>query len=307
MKNCRLPIFDCRLNDSRDKRRAYPECMPGRGQSAIKNRQSAIGNRQSGQGFTLTELLVVIALIGLILAVVLPSIGTLFASGADGPARSLMSAMLGAARQAAVENQTYTAVHVQMGVDEKCWIGVFSAQISPSDGKLRLAPLAGYKPQQAPGDMAYGAVDNKWVGNNDTFIAINDETGYPYQPDWTFTSFNVVFARDGTLASQIPTLDGTVNPLDIGAAPPNPPSADSVFTATFANTNTQKIWCSADPVVMGNSTGVNVGRPGVRVMTLFNYKTLRYMTDPAKRATYLQTSCQYLILDPCTGRLIQTK
>ena len=73
------------------------------------------GDRPTGRarGFTLVEMLVVLAIIALIMGASLPSIRVLFTSGADAQAYNLLSAQLRAARGLAVQQQTHAAVHIR--------------------------------------------------------------------------------------------------------------------------------------------------------------------------------------------------
>ncbi len=66
------------------------------------------------RGFTLIEMLVVLAIIALLLGASLPSIRVLFTSGADADAYNLLTAQLRAARGLAIQQQTHAAVHIRL-------------------------------------------------------------------------------------------------------------------------------------------------------------------------------------------------
>jgi prepilin-type N-terminal cleavage/methylation domain-containing protein len=99
MSHCQLPIADCRLNreDARgaSRRRAR----------AIANRKLAIGN-----GFTLTEVLIVIGIIVLMLALAVPALNLLSGTKSIDGAENNLSAMLGRARADALGLQKDTGV-----------------------------------------------------------------------------------------------------------------------------------------------------------------------------------------------------
>ena len=85
-ENCRLTIVDCRLQASdrsgqlsplsrRGRETGGEGARPGADHAYRPHDQSTIDNRQSSIGFTLVELLVVLVLVGMLVAVVFPSIG----------------------------------------------------------------------------------------------------------------------------------------------------------------------------------------------------------------------------------------
>ena len=96
MKNCQLPIADCRLKS--------------RPAHALVNWQSAIGNRQSRPAFSLTEVLIVIALIVLILAMALPAFNFITGGRSVEAATNQISAMLSRARTEAIGLQEIRGV-----------------------------------------------------------------------------------------------------------------------------------------------------------------------------------------------------
>lgn len=66
------------------------------------------------EGFTLVELLVVLALVMLISVIALPSVARIFDSGADAMAHNQISAQLEVARVYALENSKPAGIHVQL-------------------------------------------------------------------------------------------------------------------------------------------------------------------------------------------------
>ena len=123
------------------------------------------------RGFTLVELLVVIAIIAALAIMVLPSAKGMFSMGGETQARTLISSLLGTARATAIEQQTYSLAHFQIGTDNRCWVGVF--QMESTSG--RFTPSVKFPPQAMPGDYACAVISSDWVDASGHFKAIQND------------------------------------------------------------------------------------------------------------------------------------
>ena len=239
--------------------------------------------------FTLIELLVVVSVIALVLAIVIPSISTIFTAGSDQQSRNLLGAQLSAARGMAIENQSYALLHVQIGTDGKCWLMPLRRNPDPNPSSpryFRFIEDAGYQAQALPGGMALGEVTSGWVDPNGSF---NDaQSGNAGDaPDANFTTLNVIFGPDGSLVTQVPDAAGVWgNPvIDTGANP--------------AFTGSGRIW---DPPV--------TVKPGVRTLALFETKVLKALgpgTGAGSRADYLNRSASFVSVNSYSGQLLPTR
>jgi prepilin-type N-terminal cleavage/methylation domain-containing protein len=150
--------------------------------------------RRKNGGFTLVELLVVLAIIALLAGAVLPSMAGLFTAGADSQAYNLIAAQLAAARALAIQEGLDAGVHVQLAdgdlrpeLRDACFVAVVR-QISPTN--LDLAP--GFQPQRIPGAMAFGELTVRKTVNpaGNYLLAANTSD---------FTTFTIVFSPTGAL------------------------------------------------------------------------------------------------------------
>ena len=183
-------------------------------------------------GFTLIELLVVISIIALSVSIVLPSMIGLFTAGGERQARTLLGTMCGAARGLAIENQTYTAVWMQIDQNQahpRCWVAVLELDKDVLDGDNRPRTFIPSKiaPRQVPGDMAYGQMLSSGGLNLTGFQSIcvlggNEVYGdvaFPRNPATranaqqvflqVLTQAVLVFGPDGQLTNQVYGTDGT--------------------------------------------------------------------------------------------------
>jgi len=224
-------------------------------------------------GFTLAELLVVIAMISMPVGIVLPSMLGLLTAGADVQAQGILGAMLGAARGLAIEQGVPTLVHVQIGRGDKCWIAIFRLEMkqgAPGYGKF--VPAEQYPPRRMPGDIAFGGLVKRFISGQDYDSVINNDAGLA-----DFTTFDIAFSPDGGLVTQV---QGNVIQL----------YADPEF---FSQTAETAVW--------------EVKRPdetGVRAVTVFNYGDLQ-LASP--RHTYLTDNCVLIGINSYTGQFLPTE
>jgi len=280
---------------------------------SAETRHPVFGAERSGSAaFTLAELLVVMAVISMSLLIVLPTIASLFTSGAEEQAISVLAGGLSAARGSAIRDQSYGLLHVQIGRDDdKCWMVVMrydrptgrfisSYWTCPEHPEVRLAekrsvcphpdchnPLQpqGAQAQRMPGDAAFGEVVDSFItpasggdsGDSDSFNnVVNTDEGFK-----DFTTFNVIFAADGSLVS------------DIEGAAPQLYSRDPVFEDVGSKQRT-RVW---------QYQAASVNEKGTRVMTVFDYKKLKVLGDRTKELN----KSRLLVVNPYTGQFISTE
>ncbi len=240
-------------------------------------------------GFTLTELVLVIAIIMIAIGVALPGVVGLLTADAEVQARKTLGALLGAARSLAIEKQSYVMVHVQMGLDGNCWAGVLERKLSgdPGDNEHRFVPVAAHPPRQIPEGYAFGEIsDDSTSGGH--FVGISDGGLHD------FTSFHVIFGPDGSLAQLVPERDGTlVNArFDKGQA---------IFTGGPTADEEIKVWDDDDDLLR---------EPGVpRAIVMFPYSELEPLSVgawdvPGSRACYLERNRRFLVINPYTGHVL---
>ena len=243
-------------------------------------------HRPKRSGFTLTEILVVIGVIGLALSIVLPSMVKLFSTGAEAQAANIISATLGAARGSAIAERSYALVHMQIGTDGECWLAVLRYQNEPSKPQYAtFVPTDGFEPRMLPGHLAAGEVSSAWV-QNEHFKPIRDDQMV------NFTTLNIVFGPDGSLVDRVPNAAGN----------PDVPVLDTTSALFADKPASKKLW---DP----NVPNLILNEPGVRAITLFSYKTLKVLdggayTSQGSRAHYLTQNGLFRCINPYTGQLI---
>ena len=263
---------------------------------------------RKSSAFTLTELLVVLGIIGLAMAITLPSIIPLFLRASTGQARFVVGALLGDARSYAVKRHSYALVHFQIGPDEKCWVSLLTYE--PIRGHLpewrvyqdwqhiypaiplmlghRFVPVPDYAPRAMPRGVGLGAVSATYTtADGKHFANLSNYPAGTATP--AFTSFSVLFGPGGSLASVVPGVGGG-------------PAAPMIDTdcILFTGTPDQAIWDAA---------GVVPGELGVRVLVAFIYKELKPLpsgdySDPNTREGYLEQHGEFIAINPHTGRLI---
>jgi prepilin-type N-terminal cleavage/methylation domain-containing protein len=234
-------------------------------------------------GFTLVELMVVIALIALLAGATIPSMISVFTAGADSQAVNLLSAQLTAARALAMREGKYAAVHVQMGskYDGTTWIRLNKCYIGlmlEDPLKHVFYPISGYADiQPVPGTMAFGQMDG-YVAAADTYGGITDEANLR-----AFATFDIVFSPSGSLALQ-----------KVQIATDHP---------AFAADPDVGIW---NPAEVNSPAGEGDGRESnlsVKSVTVFDFQKVLLLSSGAKMADHLTKEGQYLPINVHTGLL----
>lgn len=233
---------------------------------------------QRRSGFTLVELMVVIALISVATALALPSIMHLFNSGADAQAYNLVGAQLTAARAIAIRNHTYAGVHVQLGdardaSNNPIWpklTGTCFSAIVVRDRKSGLFRVQG-QPQKVPGSYAFGKIDSATVSGS----------SYSATDPVAFCNFTVVFTPGGDLAKRVD--NGQVQ-FDS-----NEPIFHTDPNATNV-TGQSKLW------------ELPAAAEGVLALTMFNY-TEYILLSGSNRTNYLNSYAQFLPVNAHTGQI----
>ena len=238
--------------------------------------------------FTLIELMIVLAIIGLIMLSVLPSITQLFSAGADAQAFNMLTAQLTAARARAIKSGKYTAVHVQLAdqvaagfekLDGKCFMAIM--EWDPTIGASGAFTLAdGFTPREVPGGFAFGEIRDIFVASGDFDNTLDWSDGSADLED--FTTFSVVFSPSG---SAVKSIGSQLVQF-----------ADSTTPTPLFDKNNQGIWSD----VVANKSAA--GEAAATAVTMFNHGEFTDVA-PADRATYLNSNAQFIPINVYTGQL----
>jgi len=242
-------------------------------------------------GFTLIELTVVISVIVLAMAISLPTMVSMFKSGADKQAVNVFSSMCVAARTAAIRDAKYTCLHCQVGTGKStglCYLAIFTRDAGGT-GDLTFRMTQGFEPQRLPGDMCLGAVSAYAVtGGNYNQSVVDDPT--------KFACFNIIFSPSGRVVSLVNDQPIQFNANDL---------AFNNINGSDANIPPQ-LWDFSQANGQAGNASVCVG---VAAVTLFPYgqyiarPTGGGQSDPATRTGYINANGQFLPLNYYTGQL----
>jgi prepilin-type N-terminal cleavage/methylation domain-containing protein len=159
----------------------------------------APSRRTYRRGFTLIEMVVVIAMILLIAGAALPSVLTLFSAGADKQTVNLLAAQLAECRSMALTRGTHTALHIQPAdatVARKnanqCYVTFFYL-----DPNGVFVPEPSYNPKTLPGSIAIGDIDGPTLQADGSY----DMTGPKRLAE--FQTVTLVFSPNGQLVTHV--------------------------------------------------------------------------------------------------------
>lgn len=282
--------------------------------------------RQAGAsvrgGFTLVELLVVITLLGLVTAIALPTVTSLFNAGADAQAFNLLSAHLTAARANAIVDNNYVGVHVQQASTknpllngEGFYMGLVERNVQSNHAKGLFRLREDSTPQRLPGEYAFGELSYSYLDDAGNFEHITQDN-LPY-----FTSVTVIFNPNGKVVRNIPTTDD-YNPL--GRFRTIPDQADSplpIFQYKgyfeefygFYGDDTQnfrtQVWDPTIANTIRDGDNDRDGVPGVTAVTMFDYEILKSRLEESEEQAkdYLYENGQLMPVNIHTGLLYPRK
>ena len=290
------------------------------------------------RGYTLVELLVVMAMIALILGIALPSIFGLLNAGAEAQAYNKLSSMLTMARALAVQNGTYAGVHVQM-VDNladhsdlagTCYAAVMiykNVALADQTPVMRFVLAPGYAPTPMPGGMAFGEVSGYFVlpdynsDGSDDYAALQTNTNAAGALLEDFGSFTIVFSPTGSVVRQVEgqnvqflyrySDDPNLRPefqqtrtlfFDDSSNAPRARDGRAIWSINIAND-----WDTGgtNAVARNRKGDGGDGEPGATALTLFRYAEVYGAGTPALRAGLLNRTGQFLPMNIYTGQLFR--
>ncbi len=287
--------------------------------------------RQPNRGFTLIEVLMVIGIIGMALMVILPSVGKLFDSAADGQGRNLITAQLKAARSLAIRDRIHTGVHFQRHWKTgRFWAAIMQATTEAptttddkwidlgadfggeavfddipvstlSQNGMVLVLAEGAQPVKLPGSLGVGVVLSA-IGDNYANLAGWRSARRSDNID-AFTTFTIMFDPDGRLVDR-PAVGGIAfvreygpkhycSPLFVDRNPKDP--ADP--------TETRSIWSLPKYDVSGYVDTY------VKAVCVFDGSTYDNLPDSGPGSTkpsYLNDNAAFMPVAPYVGGLIRT-
>lgn len=261
-------------------------------------------------GFSLIELMVVIALILLISGATLPSIITIFNAGAEAQAYNLLTAQLTAARALAIQEATYTAVHVQRvaaGDADATYLShmtdtfysavmIYADPDETDNNHDRYFQLAdGFTPRKLPGAAAFGEIDAAAPGYKSLAQADLED----------FTTLSIVFSPNGSVVRNVAGGDIVFRTPSEMATLPGSIDADPIFENVAADDET-KLW---NPDVANRDTDGGTpsldGEPGTTAVVVFDFPALRAIPAAGTRDDYLDQNARLVPVNIHTGQLFE--
>ncbi len=252
--------------------------------SAIRSPQSAIC-----EGFTLIEMMVVIAIIALVSASVLPSAMQIFTSGSEAQTYNLLIAHLAAARGLAITSGDYACVHVQQadpnqtsgtGLIDAWYVAILTH--NASSGLFSLAD--GYTPRRLPGSMVFGEFSSTHVTGTGNYQNIGTQAQVE-----NFTCFTIVFSPSGSIVRQVGRADITFDSADLIFAGQTSPPIAILWDDAVANRDADQ------------DGATDSGEDGVAAVVLFDYSKFKTLSAAA-RPGFLQSSGRLISINLYTGQ-----
>lgn len=264
------------------------------------------------RGFTLTELLTVVAIVVLMGTFALPIAVRLLDSGADAQAFNLIYAQLNAARTLAMKTGNYTCFHFQVtgtqtsAPDDVCFTGIFI--YSTSSSTPGFIPAPGYDIKQLPGKMALGRITDGIVQTSSIAMSDTSETGVITNYVLS-TSFAVTDAATGGILPGF--TEGTVIFAPNGTVVPGVPQSSGTYGITFSRTKSDgtayPVWSN----IWG--TGLVTSNTGISTLTLFHYPSLYqarysdYAGGADLRTKWLNENGELIPINVYTGQLLSRR
>jgi len=312
--------------------------LPRVGARAMGKRHAQESTRAS-RGFTLVEMLVVIALILLVAGLAMPGITQLFRSGADAQAYNLMAAQINATRTYAMQNNCYACLHLQVATgpgssDAQTTVGIIFVYDSNHwpNGKAfgnktyvggfclknpaTLLPT-GFDPQSYPGHYAFGQASLNFiaantanyqpqVANTNFAPTVLNPTDRSVQNVAApcFTSVNIIFTPSGDITTTI--AGQTTFAFDTTSTTAGP------FYSTVVGANNPPasvcIWDGAAANSNYSGSVQNNGFIGVNALTMFsmtdaNASVKSTSTAATDFTNFMTQNGQLLPINVYTGQL----
>jgi len=249
------------------------------------------------RGFTLVEMLIVVALISLLAMIAVPSFIGMFSAGAESQAYNAVSALLNSARAHALKTNNYVAVHFQpadpagAAKSDNGYAAILEYDPKSKTFKTPLlkydqnsdtyviVPTTSFVPAALPAGVGVGQLSDDYIGG-DTYKSgmFDDDTAMR-----KFMTFTVVFSPQGTVVLKV---NGENVKFDTGVG------------SYFYGDGTSKLW-EPDSGTLGYDIQNNAG---VRAITIFS-RTKTEPLDGTGRQSYLNTSAPFLPVNSYTGQL----
>ena len=292
-----------------------------------KTNNMRIYTRTANAAFSLIELMVVVGLIGLILAIIVPSATSAIRDSRHAQAISMLSSNISLARTEAMVRNDYVGVHVGLsdrpkvdadGFEDKSYISLVTKDVTnlgatmelktlsksvtrrDGDGSTFTEETAVYSHQDLPTPHAAGELSDKFVTDTGFKSILNNSTDSDNDGRADiiedFTTFTVLFSPQGKIVT--PTITYANSDLLWGGTP---------------TVNNDLLWTSPTP-----STPINEAvqpERAVRAVTVFDYMKLRYtdnnitfdgLSGTGKQG-YLDKNAEFITFNSYTGQHFRRK